>query len=170
MSKRPKLTHDERQALLMAERLPSGQTWLSVFRVATAKAGANLRDVVGGERFGRAVEARNVAWAVLRAGGYSFPELARGTGYDHSTIIPGIRKAPPEAVAAVVAQLSAELPPPGPVEPTRTAVAAAVERPAVPAVDLRQVALFAGAAVEAPHPAGCRCFRCAPFAAAAGAR
>ncbi len=70
--------------------LPASEvTWLDVAREAARIEGVNVLDVLSPRRPASVVRARHRAWFRLREAGYSFPEIARGWGVDHTTVIAG---------------------------------------------------------------------------------
>ena len=54
--------------------------------------GVDPFDMAGRSRRAAAVQARQVAWSILRARGFSFPAIGRRYARDHTTIIAGLRR------------------------------------------------------------------------------
>jgi hypothetical protein len=90
----------EREASLAVRALPDGRTWLAVAELAARLVGAELGEVLEGQRSPTNVRARVHAWVVLLEAGYSYPDIARGWRIDHSTIVSLVQKYFPAAAGA----------------------------------------------------------------------
>lgn len=58
--------------------------------IAAARAyGVSCEDILGRSRSKTIARARHALWRALRAHGWSYPEIARYTGHDHSSVMYG---------------------------------------------------------------------------------
>lgn len=74
------------------------------------------------ERYHKVARARWIGWLIIRQSGYSFPEIGRMTGgFDHATVIHGLRNIDPRGVKTASAILGREIKLAEPVEVDHTA-------------------------------------------------
>lgn len=70
---------------------------------ACAEHGVSLHEAFGTGRMRAIVAARHACWVIVRARGWSYPEIANAWGRDHSTVLIAIREAPPAPPVDVAA-------------------------------------------------------------------
>lgn len=84
--------NDRLQDALDCRMLPNSErTWLDVARDAAHAEGVALHHVLSRSRSAPVARARHRAWAELRAHGYSYPWIGEGWGYDHTSVMAGVR-------------------------------------------------------------------------------
>jgi DNA invertase Pin-like site-specific DNA recombinase len=75
------------ETALMQRCMPlDDRTWLEVLQEAAFVEGAPLAGVLGGSHRPAAARARHATWLELREAGYSYSEIARVWGCDHTTV------------------------------------------------------------------------------------
>jgi hypothetical protein len=73
--------------------IPNHPTALAMLATVAAVYGLDAKDLAGRERWPTIVEARHLAWWLLREKtGWSYPELGRALGVDHTSVLNGVRK------------------------------------------------------------------------------
>lgn len=68
-------------------------SWLDLAKQVAMEHGVPLDRMLGRGRHKRTALARHVFWGALRGAGYSYPEIARGYGVDHTTVMAGVKSA-----------------------------------------------------------------------------
>lgn len=64
-----------------------------IIRAVALEHGLQPRDLLGRDRFGHFIAARREAMVRLREAGFSYPQIGRFLGRDHSTIVFHVNKA-----------------------------------------------------------------------------
>lgn len=68
--------------------------WVEAVAEVYTRTSVGLLELQDRRRFKNGVEARQLLWMLLHDKyGWSYPEIQRKTGYDHSTVLLGVRKA-----------------------------------------------------------------------------
>lgn len=93
MTHRYDRTSDDVEAILASYRLPGGGSWRGLALRHAKAVGARLSDVCMPGRPPRmAARAKHAAWAELREFGYSWCEIARPWGADHTTVMDAVKR------------------------------------------------------------------------------
>jgi chromosomal replication initiation ATPase DnaA len=68
--------------------------WVEALAEVYVRTSVGLLELMDRARFKRGVEARQLLWMLLHDKyGWSYPDIARKMGFDHSTVIMGVRRA-----------------------------------------------------------------------------
>jgi len=78
----------------MLKTRPSKSSWVAAATLAAEREGVSVCAVLAGSRKAAAVRARWSAWAAMMENSrHSLPQMAEVTGFDHTTIMYGLRRA-----------------------------------------------------------------------------
>lgn len=72
--------------------IPSRTRIRQIVKEVSEASGVPMFAILGQSRMAENVQARRLVWFIARREGFTFQEIARATGHDHTSVMHGVRR------------------------------------------------------------------------------